>query len=70
MNETMLLLQFIHLFSFYGIMILYLRTGKMQLCYLYKGKVFNSNCGDYRGISLLEAVGKVFSKVLSNRLRK
>ena len=30
---------------------------------LYKGKGSKENCGDYRGISLLEAVGKVFSKV-------
>ena len=37
---------------------------------LYKGKGSKSNCGDYRGISLLEAVGKVFSKVLSNSLMK
>ena len=37
---------------------------------LYKGKGSKTNCGDYRGISLLEAVGKVFSKVLSNRLIK
>ena len=37
---------------------------------LYKGKGSKTNCGDYRGISLLEAVGKVFSKVLSNHLIK
>ena len=37
---------------------------------LYKGKGSKTNCGDYRGISLLEAVRKVFSKVLSNRLIK
>ena len=37
---------------------------------LYKGKSSKSNCGNYRGINLLEAVGKVFSKVLSNRLIK
>ena len=35
---------------------------------LYKGKGSRSDCGDHRGISLLEAVGKVFSKVLLNRL--
>ena len=35
---------------------------------LYKGKGSKSNCGNYRGISLLEAVVKGFSKVLSNRL--
>ena len=27
-------------------------------------------CGDYRGISLLESVGKVFSKLLLDRLTK
>ena len=37
---------------------------------LYKGKGSKSNCGDYRGLSLLEALGKVFSKLLSNRLVK
>ena len=37
---------------------------------LYKGKGSKTNCGDYRGISLLEAVGNVFSEVLSNRLIK
>jgi hypothetical protein len=37
---------------------------------LYKGKGLKSVCGDYRGISLLEAVGKVFAKLLLNRLTK
>ena len=37
---------------------------------LYKGKGVKFNCGDYRGISVLVAVGKVFPKVLSNRLIK
>ena len=37
---------------------------------LYKGKGQKSECGNYRGISLLEAVGKVFSKLLLNRLTK
>ena len=37
---------------------------------LYKGKGSKSSCGDYRGISFLEAVGKIFSKFLSNRLIK
>ena len=37
---------------------------------LYKGKGSKTNCGDYRGISLLEGVVKVFSKVLSNCLIK
>ena len=40
------------------------------MLFLYKGKGSKSSCGDYRGISLLEAVRKVFSKVLSNRLIK
>ena len=35
---------------------------------LYKGKGQKSECGNYRGISLLESVGKVFSKFLLNRL--
>ena len=37
---------------------------------LYKGKGAKSVCGNYRGISLLEAVGKVFSKLLLDRLSK
>ena len=37
---------------------------------LYKGKGSKSKCGDHRGISLLEAVGKVLSKILLNRLTK
>ena len=37
---------------------------------LYKGKGSKNVCGQYRGISLLEAVGKVFSKVLLDRLLK
>ena len=37
---------------------------------LYKIKGSKSKCGDYRDISLLEAVGKVFSKDQSNRLLK
>ena len=36
----------------------------------YKGKGLKNVCGNYRWISLLEAVGKVFSKVLMNRLLK
>ena len=35
---------------------------------LYKGKGPKSMCGSYRGISLLEAVGKVFARLLLNRL--
>ena len=35
---------------------------------LYKGKGLRSICGNYRGISLLEAVGKVFAKLLLDRL--
>ena len=37
---------------------------------LFKGKGSKSVCGDYRGISLLVAVGKVFVTVLVNRLIK
>ena len=35
---------------------------------MYKGKGSKAKCGDYRGISLLEAVGKVFARLLLNRL--
>ena len=37
---------------------------------IYKSKGSKSVCGDYRGISLLESVGKVFSKLLLDRLNK
>ena len=37
---------------------------------LYKGKGKKSKCGSYRGISLLEAVAKVFARLLLNRLNK
>ena len=37
---------------------------------VFKGKGLKSVCGDYQGISLLEAVGKVFAKLLLNRLTK
>ena len=40
------------------------------MLYLYKDKGSKSNCDNYRGISLLEAVGKVLPKVLSSRLVK
>ena len=40
------------------------------LIMLYKGKGKKSICGSYRGISLLESVGKVFSRILLNRLEK
>lgn len=35
---------------------------------LYKGKGKKTECGSYRGISLLEAVGKVFARLLLNRM--
>ncbi|CAK1597804.1 unnamed protein product [Parnassius mnemosyne] len=37
---------------------------------LYKGKGDRSNCNSYRGISLLSVPGKVFARLLLNRLRK
>ena len=37
---------------------------------LYKGKGEKSICSNYRGITLLEAVGKVLSRILLNRLVK
>ena len=40
------------------------------LIMLYKGKGKKSVCSSYRGISLLESVGKVFARLLLNRLEK
>ena len=37
---------------------------------IYKGKGKRSICGQYRGVSLLAAVGKIFSRILLNRLEK
>ena len=37
---------------------------------LYKGKGPKSDCLNYRGISLFEAVGKFFAKFLFNLLKK
>lgn len=36
---------------------------------LFKGKGLKSNCNDFRGISLLAVVGKVFTRLLLNRLQ-
>ena len=40
------------------------------LVILYKGKGKKSLCGSYRGITLLEAVGKVFARLMLNRLNE
>ena len=37
---------------------------------LYKGKGKKSICGSYRGITILEAVGKVFARLLLNRINE
>ena len=37
---------------------------------LYKGKGKKSVCGSYRGITILEAVGKVFARLMSNRINE
>ncbi|KAG6933589.1 hypothetical protein G0U57_018928, partial [Chelydra serpentina] len=37
---------------------------------LYKNKGDRSNCNNYRGISLLSVMGKVFARVILNRLQK
>ena len=35
---------------------------------LYKKKGSQSDCGNYRGISLLSVAGKIFARVIFNRL--
>ena len=40
------------------------------LCTLFKNKGERSDCNDYRGISLLSVIGKVFAKVILIRLQK
>ena len=40
------------------------------LVILYKGKGKKSLCGSYRGITLLKAVGKVFARLMINRLNE
>ena len=37
---------------------------------LYKGKGQKSECGDHRGIALLESVGKILARILLDRLQK
>ena len=36
---------------------------------LFKGKGDIHECGNYRGISLLSVVGKVYGRILINRIR-
>ena len=37
---------------------------------LYKGKGERSECKNYRGISLLSVVGKIYARVLVDRVRR
>ncbi|KAG7298212.1 hypothetical protein JYU34_019023 [Plutella xylostella] len=39
-----------------------------QICALYKNKGDRSDCNSYRGISLLSTPGKIFARILLNRL--
>ena len=44
-------------------------NGRRQLLFpLYKGKGSKDKCNDYRGISLLSVPGKVYGRVLMERL--
>ena len=37
---------------------------------LYKGKGYRTECSNYRGISLLSVVGKIYAGILVDRVRK
>ncbi|CAG4946438.1 unnamed protein product [Colias eurytheme] len=41
-----------------------------RICTLYKNKGSRSDCNSYRGVSLLSVPGKIFARVLLNRLLK
>ena len=40
------------------------------IIHLYKGKGERTECSNYRGISLLYMVGKIYSGILVDRVRK
>ena len=42
-------------------------TAKVKMLYKNRGK--KNNCGDCRGISLLDVQGKIYEKVLENRAK-
>src|ERR1700755_485904 len=49
-----------------------LRSGKMHACIvpIYKGKGDKMVCKNYRGISLLSVIGKIYEKVLVRRMKE
>ena len=49
-------------------MVWFLRSGEACIVPLYKGKGDKYKCGSYRGISLLSVVGKLYGRVLINRI--
>src|SRR5678816_4756499 len=45
------------------------RWGKIVVLPIYKGKGVTGDCGNYRGIALLDHIAKVYERILERRLR-